>query len=76
MAENRTYSNAKARKLLGFEPEYSLEKAIRQTVRYNLEKGHLARHYLSPVMLYTSVALLLFSVVWYLLGLVDPHTSP
>jgi hypothetical protein len=67
MSENRAYSNAKARKLLGFKPEYSLEGAIRQTVRYNLEKGHIKRHYMSPVLFYAAVFLLLFSAVWHLL---------
>jgi len=65
MAENRTYSNAKARVLLLFEPQYDLEDAIRQTVRYNLSHGHLTRHSISPVAL-VGVSVLLLSSLFFI----------
>ncbi len=49
MEENRAYSNAKAKRLLGFRPAYSLEQAITETVEYNLDNRHIKRHHVSPV---------------------------
>lgn len=58
MSEDRVYTNAKARRMLGFTPAYSLERAIRQTVRYNLARGHISRHAVSPTVLCALICLL------------------
>lgn len=67
MSEDRVYTNDKARRLLGFKPQYGLEEAIRQTVRYNLSKGHIKKHFLSPVILFFLIALLSLVVIWRVL---------
>lgn len=38
MTVNRAYSNAKAKRILGFQPEFSLEKALEQTIAYYKEQ--------------------------------------
>jgi len=50
MSEHRSYTNAKAKKLLDYHPKYSLREAITQTVKYNVQKGYIHRYNYSPVM--------------------------
>lgn len=50
MAEHRSYTNAKAKRLLDYRPRYSIREAIRQTVEYNVQNEYIHRYRYSPVM--------------------------
>eukprot|EP00051_Salpingoeca_urceolata_P011090 m.136837 g.136837 ORF g.136837 m.136837 type:complete len:393 (-) comp16982_c0_seq7:1478-2656(-) len=53
MGENRSYSNAKARKLLGFSPAYSAASGVEQAIAWHKEQGDFPWTPLSPVLLST-----------------------
>ena len=59
MAEDRWYSNKKAKNVLGFYPKYSLKDGLTQTVNYNIKNGFIKRKYLSHVAI-ISIAVCFF----------------
>uniref|UniRef100_A0A7S4IW66 NAD-dependent epimerase/dehydratase domain-containing protein n=1 Tax=Vannella robusta TaxID=1487602 RepID=A0A7S4IW66_9EUKA len=50
MAEDRWYSNKKAKMELNYQPKYTLQEGLRQTVQYNLTRGIVKKRFLSPVL--------------------------
>jgi hypothetical protein len=67
MQENRVYSNAKARRELGYAPRYSLREGLRETVQANLQSGLLRRPALSRVATALLLCALLLLAVYVLL---------
>ncbi len=68
MAENRVYSNAKAKQLLGYRPAYPLDAAITETVDYYLDNRHIKKHHVSPVGMTLFWVVVLLFVKFFSLG--------
>jgi len=64
MGEDRWYSNEKAKKDLGFRPQYTFEEGLEHTINYMVRKGEVNTWYISPVMLFFLVCML--STVYWL----------
>jgi len=63
MGEDRWYSNEKAKKDLGFRPQYTFEEGLEHTINYMVRKGEVNTWYISPVMLFFLVCMLC-TVYW------------
>ena len=64
MAEDRWYSNQKAKDILGFRPRYSLEEGLSKTVQHYVDRGLVHRWPISPFALITCACI--FAVVWWI----------
>jgi nucleoside-diphosphate-sugar epimerase len=51
MQHNRTYSNQKAQRILGWSPQYSMEDAVSDMIRVQRNTGLLTSYSISPVAL-------------------------
>lgn len=63
MTENRTYSNAKAKRLLGFQPQYAPAAAVADAMTWYERDGYLPRLPLPPVVVVFVTVWLLWRVV-------------
>jgi len=67
MKEDRWYSNAKAKRELGYQPKYNLQESLRLTIRRHLDDGALKKYPISPLVLITTFVVLGVSMALYVL---------
>ena len=65
MKEDRYYSNEKAKKILNFNPKYSIYDGITETVTYNIEKGYLKRYFISPFFMIILITIFIILIIFF-----------